>query len=89
MKSLILLVVCTFVCVAYAAPADFQSFDAANLLDKISDHSMADTQEEDSRALIQAMQLAALQSLPEKARIQFWETLIKHGLHLLHNLLGK
>ena len=72
MKSLILLLgVCTFVCVAYAAPADFQSFDAENLLDKISDQSVAKLQEEDARALIQAMQLAALQSLSEKARIQY------------------
>ena len=79
MRSLILLLgVCTFVCVVHAAPADLSFIE--KLLDKVTsqddDDDEADAQE-DALALIQALNEAVQQDTQEKARSQFWGSLLR------------
>ena len=86
MKPIIFLLgVCTFFCVAYAAPADFQSYNRLErLLDKIVDkQSMAMSDDDPNNAVVEAINQAAKESLDEKARVQFLGKLIKKGLSYL------
>ena len=83
MKSIIFLLgVCTFFCIAYASPASFQSYDRLeSLLDKIADKQSVSA--ETSNAIVQAIDRAAKESMNEKARAEFWGSVLKHGLKLL------
>ena len=80
MKPIIFLLgVCTFFCVAYASPASFQSYDRLeSLLDKITDKQSVSA--ETNNAIVQVIDRAAKESLNEKARAQFWGSLVKNGL---------
>jgi hypothetical protein len=81
MKSIIFLLgVCTFFCVAYASPASFQSYNRLeSLLDKITDKQSVSA--ESSDAIVQAIDRAAKESMNEKARAEFWGSLVRRALH--------
>ena len=90
MKSLIFLLgVCTFFCVAYASPAipqvkPYGYRQAQNLLNKITQQSLSTGLSDDSSsALVQAIDQAAMESMTERARAQFWGSLAKHAIGLL------
>ena len=82
MKSTIFLLgVCALFCVAYASPASYQSYNRLeSLLDKIADkESMSD---DTSNVIVQAINRAAKESLDEKARAEFFGSIVR-------GLLGK
>ena len=86
MRSLILLLgVCTFVCVAYAAPADLSFIE--KLLDKVTsqdDDDDDDADAQDALAFIEALGKLIQQDTQEKAKKQFnWKGLAHHGIDLL------
>ena len=85
MKSIILLagVLCAVICVVTSAPAEVEEFNLQKILEKASERDMAESQMETSNALAQALQLAAMESLSEKAKVQsFLRSLAHHAVSL-------
>ena len=79
MKSLIFLLgvcVCAIICTAYAAHQTWTVL--------VSEQGMSSML--DGTALVQAIDQAAMESMTEKARAQFWGSLSKH---VASHVLGK
>ena len=83
--------VCTFFCVAYAAPdpADFQTLDKLESL--LQDKIRTDKQSMDTKAIAEGIDQAAIESLIEKARVEKRRSLFKKLLitALRHFTYGK
>ena len=88
MKSIILLagvlcaVICVATCKAVVVPPPLSALSAPKFLEKISERGMAESQMETANALAQALQLATMESLSEKAKAQFLRSLARHAVNL-------
>lgn len=85
-----LFVVCALACVTYAIPVSsvqsrsdkYNQLQMQNLLDELAERQQS-VPNDPSSALVQVIDRAAMESLTEKARIQFWGALARHALGLL------